>query len=40
MAEQRSGWSREFDEPFAVPDGGTRVTLRAAADYVTALPVE
>jgi hypothetical protein len=38
MPEQRSGWSREFDEPIAVPDGGTLVTLRDAADYITALP--
>jgi hypothetical protein len=38
MPEQRSGWSGEFDEPIAVPDGGTLVTLRDAADYITALP--
>jgi len=40
MPEQRSGWRREFDEPIAVPDGGTLVTLRDAADYITALPDE
>jgi hypothetical protein len=40
MLEQRPGWSREFDEPIAVPDGGTLVTLRDAADYITALPDE
>jgi hypothetical protein len=40
MAEHRSGWSRKFHEPIAVPDGGTLVTLRDAADYITALPDE
>jgi hypothetical protein len=40
MPEQRSGWSREFDEPIAVPDSGKLVTLRDAADYITALPDE
>jgi hypothetical protein len=40
MAEHRSGWSREFDEPIALPDGGTLVTLRDAADFITALPDE
>jgi hypothetical protein len=40
MPGQRPGWSREFDEPVAVPDGGTLVTPRDAADYITALPDE
>ena len=40
MPEQRSGWCREFDEPIAVPDSGKLVTLRDAADYITALPDE
>jgi hypothetical protein len=40
MPEQRSGWSREFDEPIAVPDSGKLVTLRDAADYITAFPDE
>jgi hypothetical protein len=40
MPEHRSGRSREFDEPIAVPDGGTLVTLHDAADYITALPDE
>lgn len=38
MPEQRSVWSREFDEPIAVPGGGALVTLSDAADYITALP--
>jgi hypothetical protein len=40
MAEHRPGWSRKFDEPISVQDGGTLVTLRDAADYITALPNE
>jgi hypothetical protein len=40
MAERRSGWSRKFDGPIAVPDSGTLVTLRDAADYITALADE
>jgi hypothetical protein len=33
-------WSREFEEPIALPDGRTLLTLRDAADYITALPKE
>jgi hypothetical protein len=38
MSELSSGWSREFDEPIALPDGGKLVVLRDAANYITALP--
>jgi hypothetical protein len=38
MSEHQSGWGREFDEPIALPDGRKLVTLRDAANYVTALP--
>ena len=31
-------WSREFDEPIALPDGRELVTLREAADYIMGLP--
>jgi hypothetical protein len=31
-------WSREFEEPIALPDGRELITLRDAADYITALP--
>jgi hypothetical protein len=34
------GWSREFDEPIALPDGGKLVVLRDAANYITALPAK
>jgi hypothetical protein len=37
MSELSSGWSREFDEPIALPDGGKLVVLRDAANYITAL---
>src|ERR1700682_240601 len=37
MSERKSGWSREFAEPIALPDGGKLVVLRDAADYITAL---
>jgi hypothetical protein len=37
MSQHSSGWSREFDEPIALPDGKL-VTLRDAANYITALP--
>jgi hypothetical protein len=40
MSELSSGWSREFDEPIALPDGGKLVVLRDAANYVTALPAK
>jgi hypothetical protein len=38
MSERKSGRSREFDEPIALPDGRKLVTLRDAASYITALP--
>ena len=31
-------WSRIFDEPIPLPDGGELRTLRDAGEYVTALP--
>jgi hypothetical protein len=37
MSELSSGWSRQSDEPIALPDGGTLV-LRDAANYITTLP--
>ena len=40
MSEQSSGWSREFDEPIALPDGEKLVVLRDAANYITALPAK
>ena len=39
MTEAASmNWSREFDEPIALPDGGELRTLLDAARYVDALP--
>ena len=32
------GWTREFDDPIPLPDGGQLVTLRDAAGYVLKLP--
>ena len=32
------GWSREFDEPIALPGGRTLRTLHDAATYITGLP--
>ena len=32
------GWQRKFEDPLALPDGRTLVTLRDAADYITSLP--
>jgi hypothetical protein len=32
------GWSREFDDPIVLPGGGQLITLRDAANYITALP--
>jgi hypothetical protein len=32
------GWSREFDEPIALPNGGELRTLLDAGRYVDALP--
>jgi hypothetical protein len=40
MSERKSGWSREFPEPIALPDGGKLVVLRDAAAYITALPAK
>jgi hypothetical protein len=31
-------WSRPFDAPIALPDGGELTTLRQAGEYITALP--
>lgn len=31
-------WSRRFDEPIVLPDGGRLATLRQAGDYISALP--
>jgi hypothetical protein len=39
MAE-RTGWSREFDEAIALLSGRKLVTLRDAANYITALPMD
>jgi hypothetical protein len=38
MVERKSGWSREFDQPIALPGGNKLVTLRDAANYITGLP--
>ena len=40
MSELSSGWSREFEEPVALPDGRKLVVLRDAANYITALPAK
>jgi hypothetical protein len=32
------GWQRKFEDPIPLPDGRSLVTLRDAADYITALP--
>jgi len=32
------GWSRRFLDPITLPDGRKLVTLRDAAEYITALP--
>jgi hypothetical protein len=37
MAE-RKGWNRKFEDPIVLPDRRELVTLRDAADYITALP--
>jgi hypothetical protein len=34
----KRGWQRKFEDPIELPDGRTLVTLRDAADYITALP--
>jgi hypothetical protein len=33
-----AGWSRTFDDPIPLPDGGELRTLRDAATYITKLP--
>jgi hypothetical protein len=33
-----SSWSKEFDEPVILPEGGKPVSLRDAAEYIAALP--
>jgi hypothetical protein len=33
-----NGWQRPFEDPIELPDGHTLITLRDAADYITALP--
>jgi hypothetical protein len=38
MATRSTGWHREFDDPIALPDGRTLITLRDAASCITALP--
>jgi hypothetical protein len=35
---KRTGWSREFDDPIALPGGQKLVTLRDAASSITSLP--
>jgi hypothetical protein len=37
-AISNQGWSREFDEPIALPGGRTLLTLHDAATYITGLP--
>ena len=32
------GWSRKFEDPIPIPDGGLLVTLKDAADYIMKLP--
>jgi hypothetical protein len=39
MAE-RKGWNRKFEDPIVPPDGRELVTLRDAANYITALPAK
>ncbi len=38
MADE--GWQRKFDDPVTLHDGRMLITLRHAADYITALPKE
>ena len=38
MSERSSGWSRKFADPIPLADGRELITLRDAADYITALP--
>ena len=32
------GWQRKFEDPIPLPDGRALITLRDAANYITALP--
>ena len=32
------GWSRPFTDPIPLPNGGTLITLRDAANFITKLP--
>ena len=34
----KTDWQREFEDPISLPGGRVLVTLRDAADYITALP--
>lgn len=34
----KQGWSRQFDDPIPLPDGGKLITLKHAADYIMKLP--
>jgi hypothetical protein len=36
--DDRNGWSRTFDDPITLRDGGELRTLRDAANYITKLP--
>ena len=38
LAHIMADWSRHFDEPIALPDGGERRTLQDAGHYVDKLP--
>jgi hypothetical protein len=38
MAERKSGWGREFDDPIALPNACRLVTLEDAARYIQHLP--
>jgi hypothetical protein len=40
MSERSLGWDLEFDESIALERGGKLVTLRDAANYITALPAK
>lgn len=33
-------WSKRFDPPIELPEGGRLVTLRDAGDYIRALPLD
>jgi hypothetical protein len=33
-----NGWQCKFEDPIPLPDGRKLVTLKDAADYITALP--